>query len=75
MDIKNLIGVYSDPERDPRGHTISISFLAKSAGGIVMPATDASDAAYFNLYAVNSIELAFDHEKILNDALNLMNNL
>jgi 8-oxo-dGTP diphosphatase len=72
VDIKNLVGVYSDPERDPRGHTVSICFLAKPTGGTVMPATDASDVAYFNLYNIDSLELAFDHKKILKDALELL---
>lgn len=69
VDIKNLVGVYSHPDRDPRGHTVSICFLAKPAGGTVTPATDAVDAAYFTLNAINSLELAFDHKKILKDAL------
>ena len=53
VDLKNLVGVYSDPGRDPRGHTVSICFLAKPAGGTVMPDTDASDAAYFTLNAIS----------------------
>jgi 8-oxo-dGTP diphosphatase len=69
VDIKNLVGVYSHPDRDPRGHTVSICFLAKPAGGTVTPSTDAVDAAYFTLNTINSLELAFDHKKILKDAL------
>ncbi len=71
VEIKNLVGVYSDPGRDPRGHTVTICFLAKPAGGTVIPASDASDAVYFNLHAINSLELAFDHKKILKDVLKL----
>lgn len=71
VDIKKLVGVYSDPDRDPRGHTVSICFLAKPAGGAVIPSTDAVDAAYFTYSEINSLDLAFDHNKILNDALKI----
>ena len=74
VHLKKLVGVYSDPDRDPRGHTVSICFLAKPAGGTVKPSTDAVDAAYFTLNSIHSMELAFDHKKIFNDALKIINN-
>ncbi|MDI9436794.1 MAG: NUDIX hydrolase [Euryarchaeota archaeon] len=69
VDIKKLVGVYSSPDRDPRGHTVTICVLAKPTGGTVTPSTDAADASYFSLYEINSLKLAFDHKKILKDAL------
>jgi 8-oxo-dGTP diphosphatase len=73
VDIKNLVGVYSDPDRDPRGHTVSICFLAKQEGGTLMPSTDAVDATYFPLAATRAMELAFDHKNILKDVLKILN--
>jgi len=67
--IKKLLGVYSDPDRDPRGHTISIVFLLEGEGEAVA-GDDASDAKFFNLD--NLPPLAFDHEKIINDALKML---
>ena len=29
VQLERLVGVYSDPERDPRGHNVSVVFLAK----------------------------------------------
>ncbi len=66
VSLRELVGVYSDPDRDPRGHTVSVCFLADKAGGELRPATDAADVKVFK--EVPSSNLAFDHEKILKEA-------
>ncbi len=33
IKIENLLGVYSNPNRDPRGHVVSIAFIASPVGG------------------------------------------
>lgn len=65
IEIINLIGVYSDPKRDPRSHTVSICFLTKGKGNL-SAGSDADDIGLFSLD--NLPELAFDHEKIIKDA-------
>lgn len=65
IEIIKLIGVYSDPDRDPRGHTVSVSYLAKGFGEL-KSGSDADSAELFELDSVP--ELAFDHNKIINDA-------
>ena len=67
VKIKSLIGVYSDPKRDPRGHIISIAFRAQIIGGEVSSGSDASEVRFFDIR--NLPRLAFDHEKIIQDAL------
>ena len=64
--IKKLLGVYSDPKRDPRGHVISVVFLLE-AEGEPKAGDDAEDAKFFSLD--NLPPLAFDHEKIIKDAI------
>lgn len=59
-----LLGVYSDPARDPRGHTASAVFIA-SAHGIPHGGDDARDARAFDPLAPP--RLAFDHALILAD--------
>lgn len=61
-----LVGVYSDPARDPRGHNVSVAFLARVIGGDL---TAASDAAEVSVLDPDAVDLAFDHAKILADAL------
>ncbi len=66
-----LIGVYSDPNRDPRGHVISIAFIAEGEGEL-KAASDAEDVAVFDLKHLPD-KIAFDHSKIISDALKLIN--
>ena len=70
LDVKilKLVGVYSDPERDPRGHVVSIAYLAEQVGGTLRSSTDAKEVDAFEKIPK---ELAFDHQKILKDALKL----
>jgi len=64
-EIKKLFGVYSDPSRDPRGHTISIVYELAKKNGILKGGDDASDAQFFSLEKLPP--LAFDHEIIIQD--------
>jgi 8-oxo-dGTP diphosphatase len=66
VEVSGLVGVYSDPERDPRGHTVSVVFLARVLGGQLRADTDAAEVAVLD---PQSVELAFDHRRILADAL------
>jgi len=64
--IKKLLGVYSKPDRDPRGQVISIVFLL-DAEGDAKAGDDAADARFFPLD--NLPPLAFDHDEIIKDAI------
>jgi len=67
LDVELLyqLGAYSDPERDPRHHTISVVFVA-SAEGPPRAGDDALEIGVFDQYAL-PIPLAFDHRQILED--------
>lgn len=69
IELEGILGVYSDPKRDPRGHVISICFIAQKKGGNLKASTDASEVACFEIPEILKFELAFDHKKILNDYL------
>lgn len=64
-----LLGVYSDPGRDPRHHTITIAYLVRVQGQTPVAGDDAA-AAEFVAHAERE-KLAFDHDVILRDALKL----
>lgn len=66
VELERLVGVYSEPDRDPRGHNVSVTFLARIARGDPEAATDADEVAILD---PSDVELAFDHRKILEDAL------
>ena len=66
-DLVDLLGVYSDPKRDPRGHTVSVTYVLKVSGIVdVAAGDDADEARWFPLDALP--DLAFDHDRILADA-------
>ena len=67
LDIRliSLLGCYSDPARDERGHTVSAVFIARAKG--VPEARD--DARHLDLFSLDALpeRLAFDHAAILRD--------
>jgi len=65
IEIEYLLGAYSEPSRDPRGHTVSIVYVATGSGA----PKAADDAANLQLFAKDELPeiLAFDHKDILHD--------
>jgi 8-oxo-dGTP diphosphatase len=71
--IKNITlvrtGVYDEINRDPRQRTIAVAFAGFLEDTSQIPSA-ADDAAECKWFSINSIpELAFDHNKILNEAI------
>ncbi|HEV8232794.1 MAG TPA: NUDIX hydrolase [Thermoanaerobaculia bacterium] len=67
--IGDVLGVYSAPDRDPRGHTVSVLYEAKPIGGTARGGDDASDARWFAPAELAKLDLAFDHAKIVREQL------
>jgi len=68
VTIKKLIGVFSAPNRDPRGHNISIAFLCKPLTDSEKPMAkdDAQALEIVKFKDISSLKLAFDHKDIIN---------
>lgn len=65
IEIVKLLGVYSDPLRDPRGHTVSVVYLSVGRGDLKA----GSDAKNVYLCDISNVpEMAFDHKTILEQA-------
>lgn len=64
-----LVGVYSDPARDPRGHAVAVSFLARVRSAKATAGDDAAAAEWVDNW--QRLKLAFDHKKILKRAMRL----
>ena len=62
-----LVGVYSDPKRDPRGHAVSVVYMAQFAEPPEAKAgDDAEDAEWVADWKTKT--LAFDHAVVIADA-------
>jgi 8-oxo-dGTP diphosphatase len=62
-----LVGVYSDPKRDPRGHTVSIAYVTLLRHAASPHAgSDATSAEWLREWSSHT--LAFDHAQMLADA-------
>ena len=69
--LREILGVYSDPNRDPRFHSLSVVFTA-TAEGEPVAGDDAADIAVFAPRQIPQI-MAFDHRKIVDDYLQIRN--
>ena len=68
VQISKLLGVYSDPKRDPRFHTASVVYVAR-AQGQPKGGDDAKEAKLYTLEEIPLDQLVFDHGKIVKDYL------
>ena len=67
-DVVDVLGVWSDPKRDPRGHVVSFAFVMKVAGivDVAVAGDDAAEARWFPLDAPP--DMAFDHADMIRAA-------
>ena len=64
-----ILGVYSDPKRDPRGEIISITFICKIVNGSIKAGDDAAEVDWYSFEDIREEDMAFDHYKIIQDYL------
>ncbi len=63
--VARIVGVYSDPRRDPRGHTVTVAFALEPTGGVLRAASDAKAIVLLDPDALPP--MAFDHARIVED--------
>ena len=73
VELIDLVNVYSEPDRDPRGHTVTVAYTAKGDFASKKADSDAKDIGIFSKDDIGDLKLAFDHEKIIKDCLNKVN--
>ena len=71
IELVDILGVYSAPNRDPRGHIMSTVFIGKISQDYekieALAHDDAAAIDWMNLEDVDNTRFAFDHEKIISD--------
>ncbi len=63
--VVRLVGVYSDPSRDPRGHTVTAAYALERVGGELAAGSDAKAIVLLDPDALPA--MAFDHARIVAD--------
>ena len=73
VELESLVNVYSKPDRDPRGHTVTVVYTAKGDFNTKKADSDAKDIGIFSKDELDTLELAFDHKKIITACINNVN--
>jgi len=68
VEIEGLLGLYSDPNRDPRFHTVSAVYICK-ANALPQAGDDAKSVQVVALEDLDKEKFVFDHQKIVEDYL------
>jgi 8-oxo-dGTP diphosphatase len=66
-EVVDLVGLYSDPDRDPRGHFVTAVYHLRAVGGRLRAGDDAESAEWVPMDRLP--RFAFDHEKVVKDFL------
>jgi 8-oxo-dGTP diphosphatase len=65
VEVGRLLGVYSRPDRDPRGHNVTVLYECSAVAGEAKGGDDAADARWFAPREIARLPLAFDHGEII----------
>jgi 8-oxo-dGTP diphosphatase len=71
---QSIVGIYDNPERDPREHVISIAVLCKPVDGELKPGPKVDAVKSFSLEETKKVEVAFDHRRTVEDAFSMLTN-
>ena len=67
--VGELRGVYSRPDRDPRGHNVTVVYAARPLRGRAEGGDDAAEARWFEERELSRTRFAFDHREIVFEQL------
>jgi|SRR3989304_8295688 len=67
VEIIDILGVYSDPKRDPRMHTMAVVFIMKPLNNVLKMNEESTDIKWVDIDEVDTKNLGFDHGKIAED--------
>jgi len=66
VKIKRLIGVYSDPKRDPRYHSVAVNFLLEPVSKDIRLNFEGSEFKFFSVKELPE-KIGYDHRKMIED--------
>ena len=73
VTLQDLLGLYSEPNRDPRGHVVSAVYIGTGRGQMVA----ADDASTVDVFSVDQLPrpMAFDHAQVMKDYIHYLERL
>ena len=71
--LQDLLGLYSKPSRDPRGHVVSAIYVGIGSGNLAA-SDDASNVDVFSLDRLPQ-PMAFDHAQVVKDYIDYLKRL
>ena len=71
----SLVGVYDDPNRDPREHVVGITFFCKVISGKLIPGKNCTEVKFFSINEISSLDTAFGHDYMLRDGIEKLKKL
>ena len=74
VELIKLFNVYSEPDRDPRRHTVSVFYLARGNFDDAKADDDAKDIGVYSFDDLNDLNIAFDHRMILDEVKEYLEN-
>ena len=66
----HLVGVFSDPGRDPRGHTVAVAYVTRVRSAKAAASDDAAAVEWVASW--QRLKFAFDHKKIIRKAMQVV---
>ena len=73
VTLQDLLGLYSEPSRDPRGHVVSAIYIGTGRGKLAA----ADDASNVGVFSVDRLPqpMAFDHAQVVKDYIDYLKRL
>ena len=73
VTLQDLLGLYSEPNRDPRGHVVSAVYVGTGNGELAA----ADDASTVDVFSVDQLPhpMAFDHAQVVKDYIHYLERL
>lgn len=73
VTLRGLLGLYSKPNRDPRGHVVSAVYVGTGRGQLAA----ADDASAVDVFSVDQLPqpMAFDHAQVVKDYIDYLKRL
>lgn len=65
VELKDILGVYSNPDRDPRGREVSTAFIAEEVEDKPIINEESSEALWKHPQKLKEEDIGFDHWKMI----------